>query len=200
MKQKIVNAFEEITMPESCEQKIRRAMADRQQKRHVRRKLALMTATLILVVAVTACASPAVRSAAEEVLRKYVFREIGITVWEKENGRIVHFDTESPPFAQVREGRLYFTGNGENMDITDQIAEDKPFIYTYQDDAGMEIALVVGYEGKLEEFGTYQFLRYPDGAWFTGVGRHDLNPETERRYPWVDIVWEQLDIPWPIPG
>lgn len=27
-----------------------------------------------------------------------------------------------------------------------------------------------------------------------------LDPETEMCYPWVESVWEELDVPWPMPG
>ncbi len=197
MKKQIVSAFEEVTMPVDCEKKISRAVAGRKAERQpgLRRKPIAAAAALALVLALTACTSPVVL----EAVQKFFFPEIGMAVYEKEDALVVTYDPESPAFAEIREGRLYFTGNGEDLDITDRITEEKPFFYTYQDESGIEIALVVGYAGTIENFGIYQFLRYSGEPWFTGTGRNILNEETETRYPWVDLVWKELEIPWPMP-
>ena len=66
--------------------------------------------------------------------------------------------------------------------------------------------MVVGYSDSMENFGIYEFIRevqegqQPWEGWSNGYGRNFLDPETEIRYPWVDIVWQQLEIPWPLPG
>ena len=90
--------------------------------------------------------------------------------------------------------------NGEKIDITDRIGEDRPFYYTYTDDYGLTHYMAVGYSGKLENFGIYEFLKDEQEGWVNGTGRNFLNPETEERYPWVDMVWEEFDVPWPMPG
>ena len=65
--------------------------------------------------------------------------------------------------------------------------------------------MAVGYSGSIENYGIYEFIReVTEGqadweGWVTGTGRNDLDPETETRYPWVDIVWQELNIPWPMP-
>lgn len=33
---------------------------------------------------------------------------------------------------KLENGRLYFTGNGENIDVTDEISSDKAYVYSYQ--------------------------------------------------------------------
>lgn len=111
MKEQMINAFEEATMPMDCEQKIRRAMADRKVKKQpgFLRKLSVAGAALVLVMLVTACASPTVR----EAVQKLLLPDIGMTVYEEEDTTTVVYDPESPAFAEVREGRMYFTGNGE---------------------------------------------------------------------------------------
>ena len=99
-------------------------------------------------------------------------------------------------------GRLYFLGNNEKIDITDEITEEQPYFYTYVDDYGLTHAMAVGYSGSIENYGIYEFIWEEAGGtrdWVTGTGRNFLSPETETRYPWVDLVWEELDIPWPMP-
>ena len=111
-------------------------------------------------------------------------------------------DTEAPPFARIVNGRLYFVGNGEKIDITDMLSEEDPYIYTYVDDYGLTHAMAVGYSDSLENYGIYEFIweETEEGKdWVTGTGRNFLNPETETRYPWVDLIWEKLDVPWPMP-
>ena len=88
------------------------------------------------------------------------------------------------------------------IDITDEITEEKPYFYTYVDDYGLTHAMAVGYSGTLENYGIYEFIwEDVDGTrdWVTGTGRNFLSSETETRYPWVDIVWAELDVPWPMP-
>ena len=59
--------------------------------------------------------------------------------------------------------------------------------------------MAVGYSGSIENFGIYEFIREENGEWVTGTGRNFLSMETETRYPWVELVWEEFDIPWPMP-
>lgn len=207
MKQEIVNAFDSVTMSVDCEQRIRRAMARKKTARMpvVWKRLATLAAVLALVL----CISPEARAAVNRIVR-YAFPQSGITIYEETDAQgnvvgITAVDTEAAPFAQLQEGRLVFLGNGETIDITDQITEDDPYIYSYVDDYGLTHYMAVGYSGSIENYGIYEFIReVTEGqadweGWVTGTGRNDLDPETETRYPWVDIVWQELNIPWPMP-
>lgn len=212
MKDRVKDMFEQVTMPEATEEKIRQAMTEgRKPSRRIFRNIARPAATLAAMLALILAISPTARAAVSDWVLKYVFPESGISVYEQtdENGDvigIVAVDTEAPPFAEVRNGRLYFTGNGEEIDITDQITEEKPYYYTYVDDYGLTHFLVVGYSGTIDNFGIYEFMREEKEGqqdwegWSNGTGRNFLDPETETRYPWVDVVWEDLNIPWPKPG
>lgn len=203
MKQDIVNVFENVTMSAECEQKIRRAMAE---KRPGRSAVALKRlGTLAAALALILCLSPEVRAAVDTIVEKYFFPDSGVTIHKNTAAdgsvyREIWLDTESENavFAEVREGRLYFTGNGEDIDITDQIAPNVPYFYSYRDEYGMEHHMAVGYSDAIENFGVYQFFRDGDG-WTNGYGINQLDREGNR-YPWIDAVWEELDIPWPLPG
>lgn len=189
----ITDLYDSIHMPAHLENKI---LNTAPAPRHTFRPAIAIAAMVLLLVG----CSPQVQA-----LVKTTFPELGMTIYEQEpskpgeaRGTIVHVDTELPTFARVEMGRLIFTGNGEEMDITDQITEAEPFYYTYQQDQ-YEITMIVGYDGSIENFGTYAFIK-EDGAWFTGDGRNFLEMETEQAYPWVAIVWDTMDIPWPMPG
>lgn len=209
MKQKIVDAFENVTMGSDCEQRIRKAMSENHSRRKntVLKHLAAVAAVFALIL----CLSPEARAAVENMVVKYIFPESGITIYEETDDQgnvtgIMAVDTGAAPFAEVRGDRLYFLGNGEELDITDQISEEEPFLYSYMDDYGLTHYMAVGCSGSIENFGIYEFIREnKEGqqdweGWVNGTGRNFLDPETDVRYPWVDIVWEQLDIPWPLPG
>lgn len=212
MKKEIVQVYDNIVMPSGCVYKIRQAAAGEKNPTYpiTMRLRTTLTACAVLLTALLAI-SPQVRAAVSDWVVKYIYPESGITIYEEtnENGepvRIMAVDTENPAFAQVRDGRLIFTGNGQNADITDQITPESPYIYTYMDEYGLTHYMVVGYSDHIENFGIYEFLREEQEGqqswegWANGYGRNFLDPETETRYPWVDIVWEQLGLPWPLPG
>lgn len=205
MKEDVKEMFAQITMPEAAEERIRTAMARKSRSTHrpVWKKAAAFAVMLALVLVL----SPTARAAMEDWVVKYFFPGSDITIYEKTdaNGNVVGItgvDTEAPPFARIVNGRLYFFGNNEEIDITDEITEESPYFYTYVDDYGLTHAMAVGYSGSIENYGIYEFIwEDVDGQrdWITGTGRNFLSIETETRYPWVDIVWEHLDIPWPMP-
>lgn len=203
MKQKIVDAFENVTMGSGCEQRIRNAMTENhpQRRNSVLKHLAAAAAVLALVL----CISPEARAAVNAMVEKYFFPDSGVTIHKNTEAdgsvsREIWLDTESGNaiFAEMRDGRLYFTGNGENIDITDVIGPNQPYFYSYTDEYEMLHHMVVGYSDSVENFGVYQFFRDEDG-WTNGYGINQLDREGNR-YPWVDAVWKELDIPWPLPG
>ncbi len=59
--------------------------------------------------------------------------------------------------------------------------------------------LIVGYSGSPDNFGTFKFLK-ENGSWFTGGGQNYLNTEDGQAYLWVKVVWDGLNVPWPMPG
>ena len=206
MKEQVKEMFAQVTMPEETEKKIRSAMvtAGPAARKPVGRRLATAAAVLLLVFFI----SPQARAAVEGWVVKYFFPGSDLTIYEQTDasGNVVGIagvvDTEAPPFARMVNGRLYFLGNNEKIDITDEITEEKPYFYTYVDDYGLTHAMAVGYSGTLENYGIYEFIwEDVDGTrdWVTGTGRNFLSSETETCYPWVDIVWAELDVPWPMP-
>ena len=206
MKEQVRDMFSEITMPEETEQKVLAAVSRRRKKPQTPfvRSIATLAAVLALVILV----SPTARAALENWVVKYFFPGSDLTIYEQtdESGYVTGIvgvvDTEAPPFARMVNGRLYFLGNNEKIDITEEITEEKPYFYTYVDDYGLTHAMAVGYSGTIENYGIYEFIWEETGGerdWVTGTGRNFLSNETDTRYPWVDIVWKELDVPWPMP-
>ncbi len=188
--------YDSIHMPAHLENQILNAAPTRKPK--FRPAIAVAAMVLLLV----GC-SPQVQE-----LVKTSFPDLGLTIYEQEpskpgeaRGNIVHVNTELPTFARVEEGRLIFTGNGEEIDITDQITPEEPFFYTYEDEQGYEITLVVGYDDTIENFGTYTWIE-KDGKKYTDAGRN-IFTEAEFGSPvyhWVEIMWDTLEIPWDMPA
>lgn len=201
MKQ-VKDLFEQVTMPEEMQQRIRRGM-NRQRKPAAILWKRMTAAATVLVLLIYL--SPTVRAAVNQWVVKYFWPDSDITIYEMTDDTgntvgIAGVDTESPGFARMVNGRLYFLGNGEKTDITDSISQEEPYFYSYVDDYGLTHYMAVGYSGSLDNFGIYEFIRDKQtGEWVTGSGRNFLSPETETRYSWVDIVWEHYSIPWPMP-
>lgn len=201
MKQ-VKDMFEQVTMPEEVQRKIRKSMEHPKKPASMLWKRAAAAAVMLLLVIFL---SPTVRAVVNQWAVKYFWPDSDITIYEMtdENGNTVGVagvDTEAPAFARMVNGRLYFLGNGEKLDITDQISQEDPYFYTHVDDYGLTHYMAVGFSGSLENFGIYEFIRdEATGEWITGTGRNFLSSETETRYPWVDIVWEHYSIPWPMP-
>ena len=107
------------------------------------------------------------------------------------------FDTSNATApAEFREGRLWFTANGECVDITDQISEKKAYIYDYKDNQGIIHYLIVG--GQPETFGyaefTYDETQNPGwvGGYFqSGKVGEPIDPD------WLQNAKKELNIPWP---
>lgn len=61
---------------------------------------------------------------------------------------------------EIRDGRMYFVVNGENMDITDQVSQTEAFTYQYVDEQGITHDWVVGLNGaELENYGYAEYLK-----------------------------------------
>lgn len=190
--------YDSVHMPKECEARILSNLSAPRRKFRPSAAVAAVVA-LVLVLGM----SPTVRAAVEDWITTR-FPGLDLTIQQRttEEGieeMIVSIDTEARTFAYTENGRLYFTGNGENLDITDEITEEKPYFYTCEDNRGHEIYFVVGYDGTIENFGTYEFIK-KDGQWLTGSGRNFLCSQVEgQAYPWVKVVWDTLNIPWPMP-
>lgn len=202
MKEQVKMMYRDIHMPVETEEKIRQAILQPTVRRNPAWKRA-MAAVIMLALILTL--SPTVCAAVNGWMVKYFWPDSDLTIYEMtdENGEAVGIaavHTDVPAFARMVNGRLFFVGNGEKLDITDQITEKIPYYYTHVDDYGLTHYMAVGFSGSIENFGIYEFIRDENsGEWITGSGRNYLDPKTETRYPWVELVWDHYNIPWPMP-
>lgn len=206
MNDPVKTMFDQITMPEDVTQRIRETMDRRKgqgRRAPLRRAAAMAAAFLTVLLVAGACLNTQVQAAVINLIRRYVFNDNTVRIEMDEDSSRVSWDTSTPLYAETRDGRLYFTANGENRDITDETSLERPFLYTYVDEQNVEHCLIVG--GTPENFGIHEFFREagahsnPQDGWLGGYGTNYLD-ENERAYPWLAAAWQELQLPWPLPG
>ena len=203
MERKICDYFESETMPQSCADRIAAALrAPSSSRRRLPRALTAAAAILALVLMLASV--PAVRAGAQELYARYIHAvapELADRYGEVADNHVVTFDgfhvtnggatgneyavwiyeEEQVDFCQVRDGRLYFIANGENIDITDLCSPEKAFVYALADKDGRVAYLVVGgtpenhgqysyypaVSNVLSEFESYTSTGDPEPAWLT---------------------------------
>ena len=103
----------------------------------------------------------------------------------------VHTENLTEPVS-VEDGRLYFIVNDEHIDITEQISETEPFLYSYTDEEGVRHHWIVGKNGPEPwHYGYAEYLQPPEGDWFAGyVARTDNNSA-----PWLDKAQKEIGFP-----
>ena len=105
--------------------------------------------------------------------------------------------------AEVRDGRLYFIANGEDIDITDLCSMDTAFIYVMQDRTGTLHYIFVG--GRPDNWGYGSImkkpgnLRHPLGEWIGGGGHNHCGRESNwEPYGWYLDAKEKIGHPFPV--
>lgn len=207
MKEQVKEMFAEITMPAAAEERILRAMAEGPApKRSVVRAFGRTAAAIAAMLALILTISPQARAAAKDLVR-YVISDAKF-IRDEANGDILEVaiddETDAHMFIETSDGSMYFSVDGQYIDITDKTSMETPYIYTYVDDAQVEHLLIIG--GVPDNFGVCEFYR--DAAdkaeswsgWIGGYSENYFDNQAEKAYPWVAAGWEELDIPWPMPG
>lgn len=196
MERKLYDFFEGEAMPRIVPRKLKR-------------RCAIAVATLVLVLAMFN--AEAIRVKAQEI-RGFVVNALSPEAtpvgWVEEDVYISfrgsassgslaraayalekHLNNQEVHFAEVRDGRLYFIANGEDIDITDQCSMDTAFIYVVEDSFGYIHYLCVG--GTPEYWGEEEHIYNPAlgteiTAWDNGGGYNTWDYNTENsRWPWV---------------
>lgn len=178
MEHKIREFFASETMPADCAERIGTAMTrSRRAHRPFPRALPAMAAVLALILMLGSI--PAVRAGAQDIYERFLHTiapELADEIGEVAEDHVVlingfHatsgdatgndldiwiYEEEEVKFCEVRDGRLYFIGNGENMDITDLCSAEKAFVYAVADKDGRVGYLAVG--GTPENYGQYCYF------------------------------------------
>lgn len=228
MKNEYRHMMEEMTLsPEArtaIEAGIEEAAAKKKTSHPAWRRIATVAACLVLVAACVAVpvianstdafdqfmADALERSGLSEVTE---YKNLGSNhaVVKDEDGNVGSFSLTGPAdWLEESDGRLYFTANGEYIDITDKISYEEPFIYIYTDKDQIIHYIAVGgvYDpdpfktdhGWCEYFqnapGTEPFDPNAEDGWISGYGQNEIDCDTETRYPWSVKALKEFDTPW----
>lgn len=132
----------------------------------------------------------------EEALRKGMTYEQGdITYTVTAEGFSMEFDeTMETPYTEIRDGRVYFIANAENVDITDLISMETPYTYIYTDQKRITHYIAIG--GTADCLGWSEMLHKDWDELLTGyLGALDHNHQDEEGhvYEWWSKAQEILD-------
>lgn len=117
----------------------------------------------------------------------------GFSIVQTDNRFSVDSSTATAP-AVLEDGRLWFTADGQRIDITDQIDNDTPFIYTTVNPRTNQPAyIIIG--GTPENFGYVEVWKNQGEIGFAGrYGRNtmgmDLTQEQFDQGLWIPVVEE----------
>ena len=97
---------------------------------------------------------------------------------------------------EIRDGRMYFIVNGENLDITDLVSQTKAFTYQYVDNQGITHDWVVGLNSEnIENYGYAEYLK--TDVWQGGYSaRVNINADGTTEAQWLEIWKAENDCPW----
>ena len=119
------------------------------------------------------------------------------------DAQYAQFDARTEAPAEVRDGRLYFTANGEDIDITDLCSMDTAFIYVMQDRTGTFHYIFVG--GRPDNWGYGSIMKKPgtilnpEGEWIGGGGYNHCGRESNwEPYGWFLDAKEKIGHPFPV--
>ena len=97
---------------------------------------------------------------------------------------------------EIRDGRMYFIVNGENIAITDQVSQSKAFTYQYVDNQGITHDWVVGLNSEnIENYGYAEYLK--TDTWQGGYSaRVNINADGTTDARWLESWKTENDCPW----
>lgn len=203
MEKELKEVFKQVEMPDKCVLNIEKAIEGKGGNMFQRRKIhkiprAVAAAAAILMALLVTDGVVYAYTGSGLLSRIVGYNGAVFTKTVDEEGNAtseaeLNLDEAAAP-AEYKDGRLYFTANGENLDITEEISDTKAYTYTYQDAGSVIHYMIVG--GKPESFGYAEFLQGADGEWIGGsfVGGEvggTINPH------WLQNAKQELNIPWP---
>lgn len=220
MERKLYDFFEGEAMPEDCAQKIEAQMTRHPKPMIQWRRFAAAAAVLVLMLAVFNAEAICVKA---QEIRDFVVNalspeagpvgQVEEDIYISFHGVVSgkdgaqekaalnrYFGKKEIHFAEVRDGRLFFIANGENIDITDQCSMDTAFIYVVEDNRGYIHYLCVG--GTPDNWGEEEYIWNPAlgdrfEAWTGSSGYMTCTPENEdARWPWVYDARERCGFPF----
>ena len=153
--------------------------------------------TAIRLILVTAVVCLMIVTASADSVRQLFGWGGNMEITQYDDGAEVRIHTEklTEP-VEIRDGRMYFIVNGENIDITDQASRTKAFTYQYEDEQGITHNWVVGLNGDdLESYGYAEYLK--TDTWQGGYSaRVNINADGTTEAQWLEIWKAENNCPW----
>ena len=226
MTEPIRRTFDPVTMPSDCEEKILSAIRQKKNRSPLRPNyLRIATAAACFVALIFFFSNPTVVEALENIFSDALRIERIVAPGQQEiryrspdgkftdstiinsDGTIIGHGRNNlipPAWLSEKDGRLFFTGNGETIDVTDLISMETPFTYTYTDSGGIIHYICIGgvYDPDPEKSSVGYGEWYYDTAeespygWIGGYADNYWNKETDEDWPWLKKAKEELGIPW----
>ena len=206
MENRVKEVYGQIRMPERCSQRIEEAMRNEQAgtsktpagyRRFRGPAVALAAVLLLVLVNGTAYAytGEGIISRILSFAGNAIFTES-----EDEEGNMVSsaaLDTANATAPAVyKDGRLWFTANGENIDITEQISDSQAYIYDYRDGQGIKHYLILGGDPETFSYAEFLYDENKNPAWVGGYFTSGKVGETINPV-WLENAKDKLGIPWP---
>lgn len=202
MQKELKEVYNQIEMPEKCVSDIEKAIERNRANvpRKAIRKVPRAVAAAAAIVMALLLTDGAVYAYTGNGLISRIVALNG-TVFTKtvdEDGNVTSEAelnlAEATAPAEYRDGRLYLTVNGENLDITEEVSDTTAYIYLYKDASSITHYMIIG--GEPESFGYAEFMQDAEGVWIGGsfVGGEvggTINPQ------WLQNAKRDLNIPWP---
>lgn len=121
--------------------------------------------------------------------------------FQGEQSGVEYDDGLHTPFTEVVDGRVYFTANGEYLDITEKFSEEEPFTYIFTDRHFLIHFIAIG--GTVKYPGYLEMVCTPWGSGFSdcvsGNSCDTWDSEANARYGWeqrAKEIFEPYGVYW----
>ena len=158
---------------------------------------------MLLCVLFVLSAAVTVYAYGEKLIRRFFGwgDNFAITEVYDENGGgvsgVLNLDEMNEPVL-LRDGKLFFVVNDENVDITAVVSSEKAYQYEYMDEEGnLHIWLVGLSSERVEDYGYAEFIKDASGMWVGGCSVNTF-ADSEAAEPacWFASAKSALNLPW----
>lgn len=184
------DTFDKVVMNEERQQEIRAGLMGKKRAKKTWLAPVVAVAAAIAVIMIVPYTREIVVNAAETLYAAFTARVNNLTVSVEETSfsgeggaQIYRISTQYDfsnyePWAQVKDGRLFFVLDGKWTDITDKCSATEAFLYEQDGENGYKTILFVG--GTPDDYGWGQIIRNPNGEMVEGMAFvDDENTEPE---------------------
>ena len=193
--------FDKVKMDESRQAEIRAGLMKKRKTKKTWLAPVAAAAAAIAIIMIVPATREIIVKAAETLYSTFTsnFNNLNVSVDETSftgtDGSQIHrvsatySFTDVEPWAQVKDGRIYFVLDGEWEDVTDKCSATEVFRYEQEDENGYRITLYIG--GTPDDYGWGQLVRNPDGEFIEGIAVID---ERKTKPEWLSNLIEKEDV------